>query len=61
LTAILVITGIAVASHVARENGPSGECMGGAGQNAAGQPDGNGDVTLPCSGGGSITIHFGNP
>ncbi len=59
--AILVAVGIAVASHIARENGPSGDCVGGPVQNAVGQPDGNGNVSLPCSGGGSITIHVGNP
>jgi hypothetical protein len=61
LMAILVVIGIAAASHMARENGPSGDCVGGPAQNAVGQPDGNGNVTLPCSGGGSITIHVGNP
>lgn len=61
LMAILVAVGIAVASHIARENGPSGDCVGGPVQNAVGQPDGNGNVSLPCSGGGSITIHVGNP
>jgi hypothetical protein len=61
LMAILVVVGIAVASHIARENGPSGDCVGGPVQNAVGQPDANGNVSLPCSGGGSITIHVGNP
>jgi hypothetical protein len=61
LLAIMVAVGIAVATHIAHVNSPSGDCVGGPKPNVAVQPDQNGNVTVPCTGGGSVTFHVGTP
>ena len=62
---VAIIAMVIVLIMVAKIHGstgvsPSGVCVGGPVQGAAGQPVGHGNYRFPCADGGTTVVHLGN-
>ncbi len=60
IIAIVIVVVAVTRVHSGMNVSPSGPCVGGPAQGAAGQPIGHGNYRFPCVDGGSTVVHLGD-